>query len=388
MSYTGNVQPLQHRRRGERAIRHVFIRNLELLAQIGVHGHEKGKLQPVRINVDLAVEDAAVIEDKLDQVVDYGAITRKIRGLVGKGHINLAETMAERIAALCFEDARVKSARVRVEKLEALKNAESASIEDAAQKSVAAATAVRTAAVGTIRERTAATKSRRAVFVLAALAACAFGWPARAESITGAGASFPYPVYAKWAGAYRNAGGSIAHNYESIGSGGGVAQIKANTVTFGASDAPLRPWRSQQSRPHRVPHRVGGVVPVVNLPGVAAGRIVLDGKTLAAVFMGRIGRWNDPAIKALNPGVNLPSLPILIVHRSDASGTSFVFASYLSRVSGEWKSKVGAATSSTGPSAWARRATKASRSASHAPPVRSAMSSSPMPSRTASARPV
>ena len=111
------------------AIRHLFIRNLELLAQIGVHGHEKGKLQPVRINVDLAVEDAAVLEDKLDLVVDYGEITRKIRGLVGKGHINLAETMAERIAALCFEDGRVKSARVRVEKLHALPGAESAGVE-------------------------------------------------------------------------------------------------------------------------------------------------------------------------------------------------------------------------------------------------------------------
>ncbi|MGA7710328.1 MAG: dihydroneopterin aldolase [Rhizomicrobium sp.] len=111
------------------AIRHVFIRNLELLAQIGVHGHEHGKMQPVRINVDLAVEDSAIIEDQLDQVVDYGAITKKIRGLVAKGHINLAETMAERIAALCFEDPRVKTARVRVEKLHALPGAESAGVE-------------------------------------------------------------------------------------------------------------------------------------------------------------------------------------------------------------------------------------------------------------------
>jgi 7,8-dihydroneopterin aldolase/epimerase/oxygenase len=128
MSYPRNVQPLRIADAGL-ALRHVFIRNLELLAQIGVHGHEKGKMQPVRINVDLAVEDAAVLEDKLDLVVDYGAITRKIRGLIGKGHINLAETMAERIAALCFEDARVKSARVRVEKLHALPGAESAGVE-------------------------------------------------------------------------------------------------------------------------------------------------------------------------------------------------------------------------------------------------------------------
>ena len=111
------------------AIRHVFIRNLELLAQIGIHGHEKGKAQPVRINVDLAVEDLATLDDRLESVVDYGAITRKIRALIDKGHINLAETMAERIASLCFEDARVKTARVRVEKLHALAGAESAGVE-------------------------------------------------------------------------------------------------------------------------------------------------------------------------------------------------------------------------------------------------------------------
>jgi len=128
MSAPSNVHPLRIAD-AEHAIRHVFIRNLELLAQIGVHGHEKGKMQPVSINVDLAVEDAAIIEDRLDQVVDYGAITRKIRGLIGKGHVNLAETMAERIAALCFEDARVKTARVRVEKLHALPGAESAGVE-------------------------------------------------------------------------------------------------------------------------------------------------------------------------------------------------------------------------------------------------------------------
>lgn len=128
MTMPRNVQPLRIAD-AERAVRHVFIRNLEVLAQIGVHGHEKGKMQPVRINVDLAVEDAVLLEDRLEQVVDYGAITRKIRGLIGKGHINLAETMAERIATLCFEDERVKSARVRVEKLHALPGAESAGVE-------------------------------------------------------------------------------------------------------------------------------------------------------------------------------------------------------------------------------------------------------------------
>jgi dihydroneopterin aldolase len=116
------------------AIRHVFIRNLEVLAHIGVHGHEQGKLQPVRINVDLAVEDAAVIEDKLEVVVDYDAITRKIRAILAAGHINLAETLAERIAVACFDDARVKTARIRVEKLHALPGAESGGVEIERQK--------------------------------------------------------------------------------------------------------------------------------------------------------------------------------------------------------------------------------------------------------------
>jgi len=125
---TRQVQPLRIAD-AQLAIRHVFIRNLELLAHIGIHGHEKGKMQPVRINVDLAVEDLAVIEDRLDSVVDYGEITRKIRALVDGHHINLAETLAERIATVCFEDRRVKTARVRVEKLHALPGAESAGVE-------------------------------------------------------------------------------------------------------------------------------------------------------------------------------------------------------------------------------------------------------------------
>ena len=125
---TRQVQPLRIAD-ARLAIRHVFIRNLELLAHIGIHGHEKGKMQPVRINVDLAVEDVAVLEDRLDSVVDYGDITRKIRTLVDGRHINLAETLAERIATVCFEDRRVKTARVRVEKLHALPGAESAGVE-------------------------------------------------------------------------------------------------------------------------------------------------------------------------------------------------------------------------------------------------------------------
>lgn len=123
-----NVQPLRIAN-AALAVRHVFIRNLEMLAKIGVHGHERGKLQPVRLNVDLAVEDVAQLEDRLETVVDYGEITRKIRAIVDQGHINLAETLAERIAQACFEDSRVKTARVRVEKLHAVPGAESAGVE-------------------------------------------------------------------------------------------------------------------------------------------------------------------------------------------------------------------------------------------------------------------
>ncbi|HEY4112950.1 MAG TPA: dihydroneopterin aldolase [Rhizomicrobium sp.] len=123
-----NSQPLRMADAGK-SLRHVFIRNLEVLAHIGIHGHERGKMQPVRINVDLAVEEAVVLDDKLDSVVDYEAITAKIRTLVAAGHINLAETLAERIASACFEDVRVRTARVRVEKLHALPGAESAGVE-------------------------------------------------------------------------------------------------------------------------------------------------------------------------------------------------------------------------------------------------------------------
>jgi dihydroneopterin aldolase len=128
MTKSSNVQPLRIAD-AARAIRHVFIRDLEVLAHIGIHGHEQGLMQPVRINVDLAVEDLAVLEDRLDSVVDYEKITQKIRAIIGKGHINLAETLADRIAAACFEDLRIKTARVRVEKLHALPGAVSAGVE-------------------------------------------------------------------------------------------------------------------------------------------------------------------------------------------------------------------------------------------------------------------
>jgi len=180
--------------------------------------------------------------------------------------------------------------------------------------------------------------------VLTAVAAAAvIATSALAGNINGAGASFPYPIYAKWAGAYQGVSG-VGLNYNSIGSGGGIAQIKAKTVTFGATDAPLKVAELNKFGLAQFPTVIGGVVPVVNVPGVAAGQLVLSGKVLADIFQGKIARWDDPAIKAINPGVNLPSKAISVVHRADASGTSFVFTTYLSRVSAEWKDQVGAAT--------------------------------------------
>ena len=166
---------------------------------------------------------------------------------------------------------------------------------------------------------------------------------ALAANINGAGASFPYPIYAKWAAAYQGVSG-IGLNYQSIGSGGGIAQIKAKTVTFGASDAPLKKAELDKFGLAQFPTVIGGVVPVVNLPGVGAGQLVLNGKVLADIFLGKLTRWNDPAIRALNPGLNLPSQAIAVVHRADASGTSFVFTTYLSRVSDDWRNGVGANT--------------------------------------------
>ena len=134
-------------------------------------------------------------------------------------------------------------------------------------------------------------------------------------------------------------------NYQSIGSGGGIAQIKAKTVTFGASDMPLKGPDLVAAGLVQFPTVIGAEVMVYNVAGVASGQLVLDGPTIANIYLGKIGKWNDPAIKKLNPGVNLPDQAILVVHRSDGSGTTFVFATYLSRVSNDWKTKVGAATS-------------------------------------------
>jgi phosphate transport system substrate-binding protein len=166
---------------------------------------------------------------------------------------------------------------------------------------------------------------------------------ASAADISGAGATFPYPVYAKWADAYKKETG-IGMNYQSIGSGGGIKQIKAKTVTFGASDAPLSGKDLDASGLAQFPMVMGGIVPVVNIDGVKPGELVLDGGTLAKIFMGDIKKWDDAAIKKLNPSAKLPSQAIAIVHRSDGSGTTFNFTYYLSDVNADWKSKVGTNT--------------------------------------------
>ncbi len=174
-------------------------------------------------------------------------------------------------------------------------------------------------------------------------AAAAFGVTAQAAEISGAGATFPYPIYAKWAAAYAQKTG-IRMNYQSIGSGGGIAQIKAKTVDFGASDMPLKPDALEQAGLTQFPPVVGGEVMVVNLPGIKPGQMTLDGPTIANIYLGNITKWDDPAIAKLNPGLKLPSTAIAVVHRSDGSGTTFIFTNYLSKVSPEWKQKVGDGT--------------------------------------------
>ncbi|MEW5943079.1 MAG: phosphate ABC transporter substrate-binding protein PstS [Pseudomonadota bacterium] len=161
-----------------------------------------------------------------------------------------------------------------------------------------------------------------------------------AADIVGAGATFPFPVYAKWAEAYKAKTG-IGMNYQSIGSGGGIKQIQAKTVDFGASDKPLKPEQLEKDGLIQFPTVIGGVVPVVNIPGIQAGQLKLTGKVLADIYLGKIGKWNDASIATLNKGVNLPAQNITVVHRSDGSGTTFIFTNYLSKVSAEWKGKVG-----------------------------------------------
>jgi phosphate transport system substrate-binding protein len=165
-----------------------------------------------------------------------------------------------------------------------------------------------------------------------------------AADISGAGATFPYPIYAKWADTYKNETGD-GLNYQSIGSGGGIKQIQAKTVTFGASDKPLSPEELEKSGLVQFPMVMGGVVPVVNVEGIEPGSITLTGDLLARIYQGKISRWDDPAIRELNPGVPLPPQAIAVVHRSDGSGTTFIFTDYLARTSDDWKQNVGASTS-------------------------------------------
>jgi phosphate transport system substrate-binding protein len=167
---------------------------------------------------------------------------------------------------------------------------------------------------------------------------------AQAADISGAGATFPYPVYAKWAEAYKQQTG-IGLNYQSIGSGGGIKQIEASTVTFGASDKPLEPADLKQNALIQWPQIIGGVVPVVNIPGIRPGDLVLDAATIASIYLGDISRWNDAAIKKLNPTLNLPKLDIAPVYRSDGSGTNFLFTNYLSQGSPAFAKQIGANTS-------------------------------------------
>ena len=166
---------------------------------------------------------------------------------------------------------------------------------------------------------------------------------AHAADISGAGATFPYPIYTKWADAYKKET-NIGLNYQSIGSGGGIKQIKAKTVTFGATDAPLTGKDLEDSGLTQFPAVMGGIVPVVNLEGVKPGELVIDGPTLAKIFLGDIKSWDDPAIEKLNPSAKLPKQAIAIVHRSDGSGTTYNFAYYLAEVSPDWKTKVGVNT--------------------------------------------
>jgi phosphate transport system substrate-binding protein len=177
-----------------------------------------------------------------------------------------------------------------------------------------------------------------------AAAAVSFGITTSAlADITGAGATFPYPAYAQWAQTYKKNTG-IGMNYQSIGSGGGIAQIKAKTVDFGASDMPLKPADLDAAGLMQFPAIIGGIVPVVNLDGVAPGELKLTGAVLADIFLGKVKAWNDKAIAELNSGVKLPADPITVVRRSDGSGTTFNFTDYLSKVSAEWKDKVGSNT--------------------------------------------
>ena len=180
-------------------------------------------------------------------------------------------------------------------------------------------------------------------FATAGLVAAMFSISAFAQDVTGAGASFPAPLYAKWASDFNKATG-VKINYQSVGSGAGIKQIEAKTVDFGASDAPLKDDELQAKGLLQFPTVIGGVIPVVNIQGVKPGELKLNGQVLGDIYLGKITMWNDPAIKALNGSLNLPDAAIAPVRRADGSGTSFLFTNYLSKVNAEWKSKVGEGT--------------------------------------------
>lgn len=181
------------------------------------------------------------------------------------------------------------------------------------------------------------------VLSTALVATIAFTSVAQAETISGAGATFPAPLYSKWASSYSASGTKL--NYQAIGSGGGIKQIQARTVDFGASDKPLTPDQLNASGLYQFPTVVGGVVPIMSIGGLAPGQAHLTGEVLADIYMGRIKFWDDPAIAKLNPKIHMPHFPITVVHRSDGSGTTFLFTSFLSMRDGEWRGKVGASDS-------------------------------------------
>lgn len=170
-----------------------------------------------------------------------------------------------------------------------------------------------------------------------------FATSALAQDVTGAGATFPAPIYAKWADAYNKATGAKI-NYQSVGSGAGIRQIKAKTVDFGATDMPLKDDELAKDGMVQFPTVIGGVVPVVNIKGITPGQVKMTGQVLGDIYLGKISKWNDPALAALNPGVPLPDAAIAVVRRADGSGTSFIFTNYLSKVNAEWKAKVGEGT--------------------------------------------
>ncbi|MDB5946530.1 MAG: phosphate transporter substrate-binding protein PstS [Ramlibacter sp.] len=184
---------------------------------------------------------------------------------------------------------------------------------------------------------------RIAALSLAGFSALSFAAAAGAQEVTGAGASFPAPLYSKWASDYNKATG-VRINYQSVGSGAGIKQIDSKTVDFGASDMPLKDEELARKNQLQFPTVIGGVIPVINVKGIAPGQLKLDGKVLGDIYLGKITKWSDPAIKALNAGLNLPDAVISPVRRADGSGTTFIFTNYLSKMNPEWKTKVGEGT--------------------------------------------